>query len=114
MQMPLLVWTVNGTEALSVSITMLPVSEDALSLLRLARLIFLPGLTPARDFERVEVSFQARLGGFGSDTPISCDRLSGVHRMDNYSVLRLDSYSEVVSVQCHTRIGFPSLGRYLL
>ena len=49
--MPLLVWTVNGTEALSVSTTMLPVWEDALSLLRLARLIFLPGLTPARDFE---------------------------------------------------------------
>src|SRR6266480_1450443 len=57
-------------------------------LLLLARLIFLPGLTPARDFERgrVEVSFQARLGGFGGDTLISCDRLSGVHRMDNYSV----------------------------
>ena len=37
----------------------------------------LPGLTPARDFERgrVEVSFPARLGGFGSDTPISCDPL---------------------------------------
>ena len=84
----IIVWTVNGTEAMSVSTTMLPVWEDALSLLLLARLIFLPGLTPARDFERgrVEVSFQARLGGFGSDTPISCDRLSGVHRMDNYSV----------------------------
>ena len=27
-------------------------AEDALSLLRLARLIFLPGLTPVRDFER--------------------------------------------------------------
>ena len=68
----------------------------------------LPGLTPARDFERgrVEVSFPARLGGFGSDTPISCGPLSSVHRMDNYTVNPMDSYSELVRVQCHTRIGF--------
>ncbi len=53
---------VNGTEALSVSTTMLPVWEDALSLLLLARLIFLPGLTPARDFARGGSRFPSRLG----------------------------------------------------
>src|SRR6266566_5928105 len=78
---------VNGTEALSVSTTMLPVWEDALSLLLLARLILPSGAHSGEGLceGRIEVSFQARLGGFGSDTPISCDRLSGVHRMHNYS-----------------------------